>query len=127
MAGFDHKGSVKRAITFGAGIDSWDQFFGTRSSAYAACQANVIALIKRYCEGHRLHSPEQLNDEGKGILAFKGRCGLRAYFWQCTNTKGEQLCVIGLVVHKKTRKLDPAHREKTVAQRVLFENMEQMR
>ncbi len=120
MAGLNHKGMIKRAITYGSSADNWDAFFGPRSSADRGCQATVLALIAKHCDGHRLRSPDQLNDEGDGILAFKGRCGLRVYFWQCTSRDGEQLCVVGLVIHKKKRGLDANDHAKVVALRNQF-------
>ena len=122
MAGFNHTGTQHRVLTYGAGVASWDALFTVGSGAPPECQAQVIAMIKKHSDGHRLHSPEQIRHERGEIWAYKGRCGLRVYFWMCSSPSKERLVVIGHVVLKKKDKANPADLDAADEQRDDFKS-----
>lgn len=62
-----------------------------------------------------------MNAEGKGILAVKATCGLRAYGWFCHHN-GSRAFVISHVVLKREQRADPADIEKAVAEKGALEN-----
>ena len=121
MAGFDHKGALKRVITWGAGIESWDEYVTNNRGGNRNCQGQLIALAKRLADFGKLRSPDQMNAEGDGVYAIKARCGLRAYGWFETDPEYGVCFIIGRLVMKKKGGLDPKDREKVVDCRKKFQ------
>lgn len=76
------------------------------SHAQPTCIAQLKRLIERFADFGSLKSPEQMNNEGDGIYAIKGRCGLRAYGWY--HATRPRVFVISHYILKKKQKLDPA-------------------
>lgn len=77
---------------------------------------HLVALIKRFADTGKLHSPEQLNNEGDGFFAIKSRSpALRAYFWYDSKERG--VIVVSHIIVKKQQKLDKQDKDIMVNER----------
>lgn len=96
----------------------------SQATAYGHADENCIAqlnrMIERFADHGKLHSPEQMNNEGDGIYAIKARCGLRAYGWYHSSIRG--VFVISHFICKKKQKLDSADLDRSNANRRTYES-----
>ncbi len=96
-------------------VETWKGLSENREKKFMACASQLELRMKKFADGHKLHSPEQIRDEGDGFFAFKARCGLRAYWWYSSKKRGA--IVISHYIHKKSDKLDSRDKERMLSVR----------
>ena len=88
-----------------------------RTGESVCLPAQFRARLRQLAETAVLH---HMNSEGRGIVAVKASCGLRAYGWHCS-VGGRRAFVISHIVLKREQKADPADINRAAAEKSDFE------
>lgn len=99
--------------------DAGSSFDEAAARAPAKCVENLLARLKKFADGGKLHTPGQLNVEGDGFFSIKARCGLRAYWWY--DRQRRWVIVISHFILKKTQKLSRADKDRMKKNRRSYE------
>lgn len=99
------------------GEKSWSELTKTYGPTQSKGISALVARIKKYADTGKLHTPEQLNDEGDGFYAIKTKCGFRFYWWYDIGSK-----MIGShFILKKRPKLAPKDAKRMKTNREQYE------
>ncbi|MCG5538966.1 hypothetical protein [Halorhodospira sp. 9622] len=83
---------------------AWQQARAQVPGNQSQCEAQLIARLQTLADRDHLPIPKALSREGDGIQAVKAHCGLRAYGWFTSDSKGKKLFIIAHAVMKKQDK-----------------------